>query len=83
MLDLKFDKIFVPFGKLSGGEQVKGQLASVLLSDSNFLILDEPTNFLDITSLLVCHDTYFQERLHFKKLCILNNNLLLEDYFED
>ena len=37
MLDLKFDKIFVPFGKLSGGEQVKGQLASVLLSDSNFL----------------------------------------------
>lgn len=98
MLDLKFDKIFVPFVKLSGGEQVKGQLASVLLSDSNFLILDEPTNFLDITSLnalekfllsypgsilLVCHDTYFQERLHFKKLCILNNNLLLEDYFED
>ena len=80
MLDLKFDKIFVPFGKLSGGEQVKGQLASVLLSDSNFLILDEPTNFLDITSLnalekfllsypgsilLVCHDAYFQERLHF------------------
>lgn len=98
MLDLKFDKIFIPFRKLSGGEQVKGVLASVLLSDSNFLILDEPTNFLDIDSLnaledfllsfpgsilLVCHDTYFQKKINFKKMNLQNNKLLLENYFED
>lgn len=90
MLDLKKDKIFIPCNKLSGGEQVKGQLAMVLLSDSNFLILDEPTNFLDINSfiafenflknfsgtvLLVCHDIYIQKKINFKKLTIKNNQV--------
>ena len=36
---------------LSGGEKAKVSLAKILTSDSNFLILDEPTNFLDIVSI--------------------------------
>ncbi len=36
---------------LSGGERVKLQLAAVLLSGADFLILDEVTNYLDITAI--------------------------------
>lgn len=36
---------------LSGGEKVKAALCKVLLSDNNFLILDEPNNYLDIKAL--------------------------------
>ncbi|HCW03761.1 MAG TPA: hypothetical protein DGK91_03980 [Clostridium sp.] len=36
---------------LSGGERVKGALAKIMVSDFNMLILDEPTNYLDIYSL--------------------------------
>ncbi|VTS13692.1 ABC transporter ATP-binding protein/peptidase [Streptococcus pseudoporcinus] len=96
MLGLKKDKIFIPCKNLSGGEQVKGQLALTFLSDSNFLILDEPTNFLDInllaafedfllnfpgSVLLVCHDTYIQKNIHFKSMQIRGNEVFLENYF--
>lgn len=36
---------------LSGGERVKAALAKTLLADHNILILDEPTNYLDIPSI--------------------------------
>ena len=37
--------------QISGGFQVRLNLAKTLLSNSNFLLLDEPTNYLDITSI--------------------------------
>lgn len=36
---------------LSGGERVKAALAKIILSDFNVLVLDEPTNYLDIYSM--------------------------------
>lgn len=64
--------------KLSGGEKRRLQLLLMLMSEPNFLILDEPTNDLDISSLnvleefllnfpgcllIVSHDRYFLDRL--------------------
>ncbi|WP_338873308.1 ABC-F family ATP-binding cassette domain-containing protein [Spirosoma sp. SC4-14] len=64
--------------KLSGGEKRRLQLLLVLVQNPNFLILDEPTNDLDITTLnvledfllnfsgcvlIVTHDRYFMDRL--------------------
>ena len=64
--------------KLSGGEKRRLQLLTVLLQSPNFLILDEPTNDLDIVTLnlleefligyegcllLVTHDRYFMDKL--------------------
>lgn len=65
-------------GDLSGGERSRLQLALLMLSSANFLILDEPTNNLDIASaevleevldsfegtvLCVSHDRYFLDRI--------------------
>ncbi|MDY0256793.1 ribosomal protection-like ABC-F family protein [Gudongella oleilytica] len=36
---------------LSGGEKVKACVAKLILSDNNLLIMDEPTNYLDIASI--------------------------------
>ena len=64
--------------KLSSGERAKVILASIILGDNNLLVLDEPTNYLDIETqdvllealedfpggiLFVSHDRYFVERL--------------------
>lgn len=64
-------------GKLSGGEKRRLNLLRVLMEAPNFLILDEPTNDLDITTLtiledyldsfsgivvIVSHDRYFLDR---------------------
>lgn len=42
------DDIFKPVNVLSGGERVKVAFGKLFVSDANVLILDEPTNFLDI-----------------------------------
>jgi len=67
-----------PLGKLSGGERGRLMLAQVLAKPSNLLILDEPTNDLDMetldvledvlgeypgTVLLISHDRDFLDRL--------------------
>lgn len=67
-----------PFGKLSGGEKRKLFLLMVLMQNPNFLILDEPTNDLDIYTLdileeflqnydgclmVVSHDRYFMDKI--------------------
>jgi macrolide transport system ATP-binding/permease protein len=47
----KRDDIYKKVGVLSGGERVKVAFAAMFLRDINLLILDEPTNYLDIYSL--------------------------------
>ena len=42
------DDMFKPVSVLSGGEKVKTALAKVLVSGCNFMILDEPTNHMDV-----------------------------------
>jgi ATP-binding cassette, subfamily F, member 3 len=67
-----------PVAKLSSGERAKVLLAGIILGDNNLLILDEPTNYLDIETqdvlldaladfpggiLFVSHDRFFVEAL--------------------
>ncbi len=67
-----------PVAQLSGGERARLMLAKVLKRGGNFLILDEPTNDLDLPSLrmleealadfdgsviVVSHDRYFLDRI--------------------
>lgn len=47
----KRDDVYKKVSVLSGGERVKVSLAKILLSHFNILILDEPTNYLDIYSI--------------------------------
>jgi len=64
--------------KLSGGEQKRLYLCTVLIQNPNFLILDEPTNDLDVITLnvlesflldfpgnliVVSHDRYFMDKI--------------------
>ena len=80
--------------ELSGGEKVKLQLLQILLGNSNFLILDEPTNFLDVqalqaladylnqypgTVLLVSHDQDFRKQVATRTLSFENQNLIDPD----
>lgn len=75
---------------LSGGERSRLQLALLVLSGANFLILDEPTNNLDIASaevleqalvefegtvLVISHDRYFLDRTVDRLLVIENQAL--------
>lgn len=45
------DDVFKKIEMLSGGERVKASVAKLILSDNNLLIMDEPTNYLDIASI--------------------------------
>jgi macrolide transport system ATP-binding/permease protein len=44
------DEIGNKAGVISGGERIKLSLAKIILSDFNLLVLDEPTNYLDVES---------------------------------
>jgi len=72
------DRVKERIDRLSGGERARLMLARVLCRGGNFLILDEPTNDLDLTSLrmleealasfdgtvvVVSHDRYFLDRI--------------------
>ncbi len=76
---------------LSGGERVKVSLAKIFVSDCNTLILDEPTNFLDVyalealeellveyegTVLIVSHDRSFISSIATKILAFEDNELI-------
>lgn len=47
----KGDTVHKKVAALSGGERVKVALCKILLGDNNVLVLDEPTNYLDIKSM--------------------------------
>lgn len=47
----KGNDVYKKVNILSGGEKVKISLCKILLEDNNFLILDEPTNYLDIRAI--------------------------------
>ena len=51
------DKVDEVVKNLSGGERVKVSICKVILSDNNILILDEPTNYLDIKSIEALEDS--------------------------
>lgn len=72
------EKQYNPISKLSGGEVKRLQLLRMLITNPNFLVLDEPTNDFDIDTLnvlgdflekfggcliLVSHDRYFMDQL--------------------
>ncbi len=50
------DKHYTPVSKLSGGEKRRLYLMTILMKTPNFLILDEPTNDLDIMTLNVLEE---------------------------
>jgi len=45
------DDVHKKAGKLSGGERVRTCFAKIFCSDANVIVLDEPTNYLDISSM--------------------------------
>lgn len=80
--------------KLSGGEQKRLYLCTVLIQNPNVLILDEPTNDLDIVTLnvlenflldfpgvllVVSHDRYFMDKI-VDHLFVFRGNAVIEDF---
>lgn len=83
------DKMKLKIGQLSGGEQARLLIAKLLLQPADVIILDEPTNDLDINSIevleeslasfggliiLVSHDRYFLSQLCQKFLSLENDS---------
>ena len=80
--------------KLSGGELKRLFLCTVLIQNPNFLILDEPTNDLDIVTLqvlenflldfpgnlvVISHDRYFMDRI-VDHMFVFEGNSLITDF---
>jgi ATP-binding cassette subfamily F protein uup len=88
------DKQYTFLSKLSGGERRRLHLLSILFKNPNFLILDEPTNDLDLPTLgvlenflldfagcliIVSHDRYFMDRL-VDHLFVFEGKGIIRDY---
>ena len=80
--------------KLSGGEKRRLYLCTILISNPNFLVLDEPTNDLDIQTLnvleeylesykgcviVVSHDRYFMDKI-IDHLFVMDGGGVIKDY---
>ena len=80
--------------KLSGGEQRKLYLCTVLMRNPNFIVLDEPTNDLDIQTLevleeylqdypgcviIVSHDRFFMDKI-VDHLLVFNGEGVIKDF---
>src|SRR5215204_3035894 len=88
------DKQYTYLSMLSGGEKKRLQLLTILFRNPNFLILDEPTNDLDLPTLgvlenflaefqgclvVVSHDRYFMDRL-VNHLFVFEGNGVVRDF---
>ena len=84
------DNVFKRVGTLSGGEKVRLKLFELIQKNINLLIMDEPTNHIDITTkevleqalkdylgtiLFISHDRYFINELAQKVLYIEDKNI--------
>ncbi len=80
--------------KLSGGERKRLYLCTILIQNPNFLVLDEPTNDLDIVTLnvlenflldfpgclmVVTHDRYFMDKI-VDHLFVFRGDAVIEDF---
>jgi len=92
LFDRKQQRVYI--SQLSGGERRRLYLLSVLMENPNFLILDEPTNDLDILTLniledfllsfpgcviIVTHDRYFMDKL-VEHLFVFEGNGKIKDF---
>ena len=83
--------IYTRLYKLSGGERLRLKLFCVMQQDNNLLVLDEPTNHIDIntkeileealnnyngTLIVVSHDRYFINKIATRIIMIENNKLV-------
>lgn len=81
-------------GKLSGGERRRLYLCRILMSNPNFLVLDEPTNDLDIQTLnvleeylsnfggcliVISHDRYFMDKVA-DHLLVFSGDGVIKDF---
>jgi ATP-binding cassette subfamily F protein uup len=88
------EKQYTYLSSLSGGEKRRLQLLTILFRNPNFLILDEPTNDLDLPTLavlenflaeyqgcvlIVSHDRYFMDRL-VEHLFVFEGDGIIRDF---
>lgn len=91
----KGEDVYKSINVLSGGEKVRLQLCKILYNKPNFLILDEPTNHMDIvgkehledilteytgTLIFVSHDRYFIQKIADQLLVFENGNVTFYPY---
>ena len=73
------DDVYKPVNVLSGGEKVRCMLSRMMLSGANFLMLDQPTNHLDLESITAVYvgkavnlknrvRSYFRDTVHTPKV---------------
>jgi ATP-binding cassette subfamily F protein uup len=89
-LGLRGERQWTPVAELSGGERRRLQLQTLLMDEPNVLLLDEPSNDLDIDTLteledlldgfpgsivVVSHDRYFLERVTDHVLALVDGKL--------
>ncbi len=88
------DQQYTYVSKLSGGEKRRLHLLSILFRNPNFLVLDEPTNDLDLPTLgvlenflsdfpgcllIISHDRYFMDRL-VDHLLVMEGDGIIRDF---
>ena len=87
----KNDDVFLNVGDLSGGEKARLSLLKLMLGGANTLILDEPTNHMDIeskevfeealaefpgTAIIISHDRYFLQKIPDRILELTPNGII-------